>query len=111
MASILASNAIPMTQLSVAAASITNSYTVVGQFSAGLVLGYIISTLDQPVQLSFDGANDHIAVPAGSTVPVFMELDFKSNLTILPRPIIAVKEIGNPTTGSLYICGFTAQTP
>ena len=110
MPSIQASNAVPMTQLSIAAASIGATYSVVGQFSAALVLGYVISTLDTAVQLSFDGVNDHFAIPAGSTVPVFFPLDFKANLTALPRPIIAVKEIGNPTTGSLYICGFTAQT-
>ncbi len=111
MASLQASNAIWLTQLTVAAASITSSYTAVGQFTGPLVDGYVISTLDQPVQLSFDGIHDHLAVPAGSTVPVFMPLNFKANLTALPASGISVKEIGNPTTGSLYICGYTAQVP
>jgi len=109
MGSLFVSNAIPMTQLSVAAASITPSYTVVGTFSAPLVYGFIVSTLDQPVQLSFDGVNDHIAVPAGNTVPVCIPLNFKDNLTILPKPSVSVKEIGNPTTGNLYICGFSSS--
>lgn len=111
MASIQASNASWLAQLTVAAASISASYTVVGKFTGPLVDGYVISTLDQPVQLSFDGTTDHLAVPAGNTVPVFMPLNFKANLTVMPTPVVAVKEIGNPTTGSLYICGYTAQVP
>lgn len=102
------SKAIPMTQLSVAAAAITSSYTLVGTFSSWMNFGFIVSTLDQPVQISFDGINDHVAVPAGSTVPVCIPLNFKDNLMSLPTPSISVKEIGNPTTGSLYIGGFTS---
>ncbi len=112
MGSLQASNAVPLAQLSVAAASITSSYTSMGVFSSPVVFGMIVSTLDQPVQLSFNGGvSDTIAVPAGSTVPVFIPLDFKSNLTSLPATAVAVKEIGNPTTGNLYVCGFGASTP
>lgn len=111
MATLLASNAIPLAQLTAAAAAITASYTVVGKFSDGVDMAIIISTLDQPVQLSFDGTTDTIAVPAGNTVPVFMELNFKANLMVFPRSAIFVKEIGNPTTGNLYICGFKAAIP
>lgn len=109
MPSLLASKAIPLTQIAYAAASITSSYTIAGTFSSGVEVMYIISTLDQPVQISFDGVNDHIAVPAGNTVPVYMPLNFKDNKMVLPNPIIAVKEIGDPMTGSLYVCAFTAQ--
>lgn len=111
MASIQASKAIPVAQVAYAASSITSTYTVAGTFTKPLVWAMIMSTLDQPVQISFDGVADHIAVPAGSTVPVFIPIDFKAFLTVLPNPIIAVKEIGNPTTGSLYICGFSADMP
>lgn len=111
MASIQASNGIPLTQLTVAAAAIGATYTVVGTFTSPVVMAFVISTLDQPVQLSFNGVNDHLAVPAGSTVPVFMPLDFKSNLILLANPTVSVKEIGNPTTGNLYICAFSAATP
>jgi hypothetical protein len=98
-------------QIAYAAGSITSSYTVAGQFTGGMILGYIISTLNAAVQVSFDGVNDHIAVPAGSTTPVFIPLDFKSNLCCLPNPIIAVKQIGDATTGSLYVTCFTADWP
>jgi hypothetical protein len=109
MPSIQASKAIPLTQIAYAAASITATYSVAGTLSTGVEILLVISTLDQPVQISFDGVNDHLAVPAGSTVPVYMQIDFKNNLMVLPKPIIAVKEIGNPTVGSLYVCAFTAQ--
>jgi len=108
MPSILASNAIPMTQLSIAAASITSSYVSVGTFSSWAEMLFITSTLDAAVQLSFDGVSDHLAIPAGSTVPVFIPLDFKCNNMTLPTPAIAVKRIGTPTTGNLYISGFSA---
>jgi hypothetical protein len=111
MASLQASKAIPLTQIAYAAASVTASYTVAGTFSSPVVNMYVVSTLDEPVQISFDGVNDHLVVPAGDTVPVYMQLDFKSNLICLPNPIIAVKEIGNPTTGSLYVCAFSGETP
>lgn len=111
MSSPLVSRAIPLTQITVAAASITNTYSSVGSFSSPVELMIIISTLDQPVQLSFDGTNDHIAVPAGSTVPVFMELNFKTNRMVMPGSPVMVKEIGNPTTGSIYVSAFSAVVP
>ena len=108
MPSLLTSPAIPETQLSVAAASITASYTVVGSFTAPIVMGWIISTLDQAVQLSLDGVHDHIAVPIGNTTPAVIPLDLKTNRLVLGNPSFSVKRIGTPTTGSLYICGFSA---
>jgi len=111
MGSLWVTNAVPLTQIAYAAASITASYTVAGSFTSPVVQMLIVSTLDAAVQVSFDGVNDHVAVPAGSAVPVFMNFDFKANRAVLPDPVIAVKEIGNPTTGSLYVCAFSAQTP
>ncbi len=105
------SNAVPVAQLTYAAASFTSSYTAIGSFSAPLVWGMIMSTLDQAVQLSFDGLVDHIAVPAGSTTPVFIPISFKDNHCILSKVSVFGKEIGNPTTGSLYFCGFSATIP
>lgn len=105
------SRTIPQTQIAVAAASITNSYTVAGSFAKPAELMMITSTLDQPIQLSFDGTHDHIAVPAGSTVPVFISINFKDNNMVFPVSSIYVKEIGNPTTGNLYISAFSAIFP
>ena|ERR1700728_3206558 len=111
MGSITVSNSLPQSQLVIAAGSIGATYSVVGKFTLPIVKMYIISTMDAAVQVSFDGVNDHIAIPAGNTVPVYFPLDFKGNLTVLPDPTIAVKRIGTPTVGSLYICAFSAQTP
>lgn len=111
MSSALFSNAVPLAQLSYAAASFTNSYTLIGTFTGPLISMTIVSTLDQPVQLSFDGVVDHVAVPAGSTVPVCIAFNFKDNHTVLRTVSISGKEIGNPTTGSLYISGFSATIP
>lgn len=111
MGSMWITNAVPLTQVSVAAASISGTYSIAGTFTAPVIMMMIVSTLDQPVQVSFDGVHDHVAVPAGSTVPVFMPFNFKDNCSVLPTPSISVKEIGNPTTGSLYVSAFSAQTP
>ncbi len=100
------SHVVPLTQIAYAAASITATYTVAGTFTSGVQMMMVVSTLDQPVQISFDGTNDHLAVPAGATVPVFIPLNFNENRMVFQRPSIYVKEIGNPTTGSLYICAF-----
>lgn len=109
--SALISNAIPVTQIAYAAASISATYTPAGTFTSPIVAMWVISTLDQAVQVSFDATNDHLAVPAGNTVPVVIPIDFKSFRTVLPAKTVSVKEIGNPTTGSIYFCAFTAQFP
>jgi hypothetical protein len=109
--SMLITNAIPVTQLAYAAASITASYTLVGSFTSPLVWMDIVSTLDAAVQVSFDGVHDHIVAPIGNTVPSMTEINFKANRTVLPIKSIYVKRIGTPSTGSIYFSGFTAQTP
>lgn len=98
--------AIPLPQVAYAAASILAGYTLAGGFTKGAMMLRISSTMDQAVQISFDGINDHVAVPIGNTVPAMIELDFETNLTQLPAPLIFVKRIGTPTVGSLYVSAF-----
>lgn len=100
-----AQKAVPIAQKSIAAASIIATYTIVGSiFSNPVVLLMIVSTLDQPVQLSWDGVNDHVPLLAGGT----LVLDFRSDEIAFPGNLgVYVKEIGNPTTGSLYVSAFT----
>ena len=95
----------PLAQRTVAAASIGASYALVGAlFGQGIVQLSIISTLDQPVLVSFDGVTDHVTVPAGNTVPVYFSFDFKSNgIALQGNYGIYVKEVVNPTTGSLSV--------
>jgi len=111
MSSIQASTAIPQTQLTILGTNITAGYVLVGTFTAPIELATIVSNMDQAVQLSFDGVNDHIAVPIGSTVPVIIPLNFKANLMVLAQISVFAKRIGTPTTGSLYISGFSATIP
>lgn len=104
---LIISKASPLAQITIAAASFTNSYTVGGTFTKSVQMMFITSTLDEAVQLSLDGTTDWLAIPAGDTVPVFIPLNFNCNRLMLPKPTIYIKEIGNPTTGSLYISAFT----
>lgn len=97
--------AVPLTQRSLAAASIGASYSLVGSiFGRGVTVLIIVSTLDEDVQLSLDGTNDWIPLVAGSTIVV----DQKTNGIVLGGwRGVYVKEIGNPTTGSIYVGGFS----
>ena len=100
-----AQKTIPIAQKSLAAASISNSYSIVGSiFNNPVVLLIIVSTLDQAVQISWDGVTDHLPMPAGGT----LVLDFRSDNTTFPGVYgVYAKEIGNPTTGTLYVSAFT----
>jgi hypothetical protein len=100
-----AQRAVPLAQRSLAAASVVAGYTVVGSiFSDAVIQLLIVSTLDQTVQASFDGVTDHFPIVAGSTIV----LDFRSNEIAIPGNLgIYVKEIGNPTTGNLYVSAFS----
>lgn len=100
------SRAVPVAQKVIAAAAISGTYALVGTvFADPTILLIIVSTLDQAVQLSFNGTTDHLPLPAGAT----LVLDFKSDLLVLGAGAgVYVKEIGNPTTGSLYVSSFTS---
>lgn len=95
---------VPQAQRSLAFGSITGSYALVGSvFTEPVLLLYIMSTLDQPVQLSFDGTNDHMPIFANG----FIIFDEAMNGLILDGAKgVYVKEIGNPTTGNLYVSCF-----
>jgi hypothetical protein len=97
--------AIPMAQRVIAAAAISSTYSIIGSiFSTAPIMVIIISTLDQTVQFSWDGVTD--AFPVIANVPLIINL--KTNKVAISGNYGAyVKEIGNPTTGSLYVGGFT----
>lgn len=97
--------AIPIAQRAVAAAGIGASYSLVGSlYQQGVVTLIFISTLDQAVQVSFDGVTDHLAIPS-TGIPI--QINLKDNGLVLPGNFgIYVKEIGNPASGSLYVCAF-----
>lgn len=108
MSSLESSNAIPLTQLSIGFASIGATFTSAGSFTSPVITMQFISTFNQPVQISFDGVNNHVVIPATSVVP----WSFKNNRTAFANPNILVQQIGvAPTSGSLFICAFSASTP
>ncbi len=98
-------NAIPIAQKSIAAASISGTYAIVGSiFSTPPTIIIIVSTLDQTVQFSWDGVIDAFPIVTGG----MLIIDFRTNGMAIPGNFGPyVKEIGNPTTGSLYVGGFT----
>ena len=110
MSTLLVTHATPLPQVAIAAASIGAGYSLAGAFTQGVQMMVIISTLNAAVQVSFDGVNDHIPVPAGSTTPVIIPLNYVANLICQSAPAIFVKRIGAPASGVLYISAF-ARTP
>jgi hypothetical protein len=111
MTSPLISTAVPQTQISYAFGSITASYTLAGSFPKTVVFLVFISTLDAAVQVSFDGTNDHIAIPAGSTTPVYFPINFKTNNMTMAPCNIFVKRIGTPGAGNLFVSAFSSAIP
>jgi len=99
-------HAVPYVQKSAAAAAIGATYTLITSiFSNPPVQIIIVSTLDQAVQISLNGVDDFIPVVAGATIV----LDIKANNIVVPGNFgVYVKEIGNPTTGSIYVGGLSS---
>ncbi len=90
--------------LSVAAASVTGSYTAIGsELGHNACILIITSTLNQPVWVSFDGVNDNI-ITLGTAFQNAKVIDLKANGLILPgSTIIYVKAVSTlPASGSLY---------
>ena len=92
-------NVIP--QQSIVAASIGATYSLIGSvFGQGVVALLIVSTLDHTVQISLDGSIDFIPIPSLATLII----DLKSDQVALGGwRGVYVKQIGIPTTGSLYV--------
>lgn len=103
---LLNKNALPIAQKVIAAASVGATYTIVGSgFTSPMLAVLIVSTLDEDVQFSWDGVVDAFPIVSGATIV----LDFKSDNIPLPAQYAPyVKQIGVPTTGSLYVGGFTS---
>lgn len=97
--------AIPLIQRTLAAGSIGANYSLVGSiFSTPVVLLIVVSTLDEDVQLSLDGSTDFIPLVSRG----LMVLDEKTNGIVLSgEKGVYVKRIGTPTSGSIYVGGFT----
>jgi hypothetical protein len=115
MATLLATNAIPLPQITIGFAAIGATLTFVGSFTQAIELMTIVSTLNQPVALSFDGVNIHATIPPGSTSTSITQYNFKGNLIVLPvyNCSVYAEQTGGtaPTAGNLYINAFSAANP
>jgi hypothetical protein len=99
----------PETVRTLAGTSVVAGYTAVGtEFLEPSRILILQNLSDEAVMFSFDGVNDHIAVPG----PGSFVLDITSNkgvagaLFVAQGTIIYVKRIGTPTTGSIYVSTF-----
>lgn len=103
MPSLLPSTAIPLGVISRDAGDITANYTEIGSYDSWTDYAYIISDLDELVNVSFDGDMNHLLVPAGAVI----ELNLKANNLTLSTRSFWVKRAFTPTTGTIYVCGFS----
>lgn len=94
---------------SIAFGSISASYMGIGTALANPARQLFLQNLtDATLMFSFDGVNDHFPLPASG----FLLLDLTANKTIQQGWFLAegqrlyVKELGTPTTGSVYFSVF-----
>lgn len=87
--------------------SITGSYTQISNPEDDLLLVHCINTLDQPVNLSFDGGTtDHFLLPAF----VGWTFDFRSNDIQYGRLDLQIKHLGTaPTFGRIIFTEVKAR--
>lgn len=98
---------------SIAFGSISGTYAGIGAFFANPIRILLVQNLsDALLMFSLDGLDDHFPVNADS----FVLLDVTANKTIDQGAFFAqgtrvyVKEIGTPSTGSVYVSVFYGTT-
>lgn len=108
MGTLIPSSAIPQPALSIAFGSVTDVYQSIGQFKAPIQYMIIISNMSAECDVSFDGVNLHVPVPTGTDNLMVIYLPFRSNLMSLPDPYVYVKSSNSPSSGTLWVCGFSS---
>jgi len=105
----LAIRLVPETAKTLAFGSIGAAYMGVGTaFTKPIRILMIQNLTDESLMFSFDGINDHVPLPRDG----YILLDITANKAIEHGYYIAegtriyVKEIGTPTTGSVYVTAF-----
>ena len=108
----LAIRCIPETVRTLAAGSVAAGYTAVGSAFNNPIRILIIQNLtDQSVMFSFDGTNDHLPLLANG----YVVLDVSSNKNqtdgffFAVGTTIYVKQIGAPSSGSVYVSVFYGE--
>ena len=96
------------TQKTLAFGSITASYVAVGTLANPACIYWIQNLTNATLQFSIDGTNDHFPLLANA----FVLLDIgtngthQSSLSVPAGTTLYVKEIGNPSSGSVYLSSF-----
>ena len=93
--------------LSIAAGSITASYTTLGTTTKPARIVVFINATDAPVFLSFNATDDNVYLEAGSA----QTFDLQSNSTpnqnnfgLDANTVVSIKRVsGAPSTGSVYV--------
>jgi len=100
---------VPEALRSIAFGSIGAAYMGVGTaFDNPVRILFIQNLTDAGLTFSFDGVNDHFVLPDNG----FLLLDVSANKTnergffVAEGQRIYVKELGTPTTGSVYLSAF-----
>lgn len=92
---------------SLAAAAVVAGYTAVGTALSNPAYHIVLENFtDEDVMFSFDGVEDHIAVPSDGAYTLDITTNKTSTAGALYLPagtIVYAKRIGTPTTGSVYV--------
>ena len=106
----LSSRILPETVRTLAAAAVVAGYTAVGTALTNASRVLVFQNLtDFSVMFSWDGINDHIALPAGGQFVLDVaanKTDVSGVFNAAAGTVFYVKRIGVPTTGAVYISTF-----
>ena len=105
----LAVRILPETVRTLAAAAVVAGYTAIGTALANPSRILILQNLtDQSVMFSWDGTNDHIALPAGGQLVLDITTNSSTSgaFNASAGTTFYAKRIGTPTTGSVYVSTF-----
>jgi len=108
----LGSRILPEAQRAAAAVAITPSYSAIGTaLLEPAVFVMFVNGTDEDVQISLDGVNDAFPLLAGAAFVFDISSDkvAERGLFISRGTIFYVKEIGVPTTGSVYVSAWYAK--
>lgn len=108
----LGTRILPEAQRSLAAASVGATYTKVGSvFAHPAVFVMFVNATDQDVQISLDGTNDAFPLLTRSVFVFDVSSDkvVDRGLFIAQGTQIYAKQIGVPTTGSVYVSAWYSK--
>ncbi len=98
---------------SLAFGSISGTYAGIGaSFNHPIRIIFIQNLTDETLMFSLNGVDDHFPLPANG----FLLLDVTANKTLMQGAFLAegtrvyVKEVGTPSTGSVYVSVFYGTT-